>query len=1774
MNNNNNNNNNNINNLETTFIARIDDNTNAVYRYRIYPSNNLEGIINDFRTLIIQSYNDLFGMDNNDLTLDEMNELFIHAKRDQNRLPPGVLNNDNAINEFINNNRGFVLARTLLNLNHDPVIQPIHYILDDVEVDDEQLNYYAHYERETEEYFRVFLIFLSFQLIFDPPFEFPNINNNRALFFMNEIIRNFNIIEDYISFYFRDPNARVILGHMMVNFPGFNGDLAQDDFILNQEVEITNDLNEELEYFLRTFHHIKCLNYYHFENINNFINLNNFNPISLLPDHAGSDIEEDNPRDDQEHNLNDYFQRETENPNHRDPFFTINENIENIENNSDYNGIVAVEANINNFVFNNEEQRNNYVQLFNYLRNQINGVDEINLINANINSNIMNNNNQIRNDYNNHRLKYYDLYNKIFRNVAYDLNNYEIMHFNPIFDITYLNDENFTRTVKKSFVLYYLMFIISTCDEVINIYELLRDYYKFFENGIFIFEFMNNDIRNNFKYGEGLYIGLIFYIYAVYGQLPRSYLELTINNMIKYCFTNVNHYQETISTFRLDLNSTAEPNIPYYNYDANNNLYICHYTENMYIESIFPLINNNTRGLKDDFQNVTFYRTLFANFDIDFSIMRPEWNYYRKFYKNITCNTIPQNEINRLSNINIVGIIRGILNDGNRALTNGRFILLSKILYLIYQFAKDNCGCPNIVFDMRIFRTLTTLSGINNDTFLLKNISVYGRLTTGNPLQNEFPRFIKLMSLTEIEKYIITLKLAINNSVPFYVNILFPSENNNNQFTSCIIPINRLSTHFLTAAFLNNQNQGFENINTIEYYKAVKANSSLFYAFGMRSIVGIQLDMECFRGENRAEIYGAYLPIKLKGYNVILNEFSYYTQIYKPDEKADQKYNCFYWAVHINNYYGKNKGIFDDKELVNIYYNYGKGIITLEKIKQFHNEYKVNIRIKRINYVLGGFKNEKSVKSDYLLFNKEYQRELIIGHIKYETFNHFFAIVPIKITKFCCNHLNLLNSEYYDIRSCSGCEIENYEIKTKGRIERTSMNEYYADTYKLFKSLLKQDLTEFVSAYEMEEFMNNINEVKPNINMIIKYPQVQTKIIDNKTEDPKIRESKRKSKSIIAAGDTETYVNKNNVLVPFCLCLVYNDNKGEIIKKSFYGSSCQREFINYLYDNKIREVYFHNLKFDGWLFKDFQIVDMVYHACRLYRLCILVGDKEKKKIYFKDSLALIPTKLKNFPRMFKLNDMEKELYPYNKINEDVINNNDLSIDDCKSEFNNQDFNDFKNMLKNKEFINNDKIDIKSLTEYYCIRDCEILYYGLKKFEEMSMNLFDNINGLRFLTISSLSYYIMTEQSFSDLPSYCGDVKKFIRLAIRGGRCMVANNKKYKINEDIVDFDACSLYPSAMSRLYLPKGQVYGCKDKNQIKIIYKCLMDEDQVIKSSTKFISAMIIKCKILKVGKNRSFPLLSYVENNLTNYTNDMIGKEVYLTHIELQDFIKYQEGEVEMLECIYWAGDKDTRMAEKIKYYYDLRAQYKKEGNQLQEVLKLFMNSSYGKTIQKDTETEDRIFNKIDTDRFLKNNYGRIKEVIEINKKSYWIKLDGSSTTSYIPVQIGCFILGMSKRIMNEVICTAEDNNIDVYYQDTDSIHIKKKDVESLAKAFEASFGRELIGVEMGQFHVDFPLINNKETWSKKSIFLGKKCYIDCLTNIDGEEEDFIRMKGVPEKVIRNTAKDMEIQLYDLYNKMYDGEEISFDLLNSNMPSFEYQKNFGIKLREEFKRILKFK
>ena len=76
-------------------------------------------------------------------------------------------------------------------------------------------------------------------------------------------------------------------------------------------------------------------------------------------------------------------------------------------------------------------------------------------------------------------------------------------------------------------------------------------------------------------------------------------------------------------------------------------------------------------------------------------------------------------------------------------------------------------------------------------------------------------------------------------------------------------------------------------------------------------------------------------------------------------------------------------------------------------------------------------------------------------------------------------------------------------------------------------------------------------------------------------------------------------------------------------------------------------------------------------------------------------------------------------------------------------------------------------------------------------------------------------------------------------------------------------------------------------------------------------------------------------------------------------------------------------------------------------------------------------------------------------------------GFNTNTLLGVQV----LSMSKRIMNEVMTTAEDLDIKIYYQDTDSMHIEKDKLNLLADEFKKRYNHELIGKNLGQFHNDF-------------------------------------------------------------------------------------------------------
>ena len=165
------------------------------------------------------------------------------------------------------------------------------------------------------------------------------------------------------------------------------------------------------------------------------------------------------------------------------------------------------------------------------------------------------------------------------------------------------------------------------------------------------------------------------------------------------------------------------------------------------------------------------------------------------------------------------------------------------------------------------------------------------------------------------------------------------------------------------------------------------------------------------------------------------------------------------------------------------------------------------------------------------------------------------------------------------------------------------------------------------------------------------------------------------------------------------------------------------------------------------------------------------------------------------------------------------------------------------------------------------------------------------------------------------------------------------------------------------------------------------------------------------------------------------------------------------------------------------------------------------------------------------------------------------------------------------------TAEQSGLDLYYQDTDSLHIQQKDLELLATKFEEKYNRPLIGSDLGQFHSDFDSIATPEqikecadkgikyeVWSKKLIALGKKSYLDILEDNLGNTGYHARMKGVPNQCLFIKCQELGITLEELYTRMYEGEQVEFDLLKG-CAGFALTSTFEQVTRSNFTRKLKF-
>lgn len=789
--------------------------------------------------------------------------------------------------------------------------------------------------------------------------------------------------------------------------------------------------------------------------------------------------------------------------------------------------------------------------------------------------------------------------------------------------------------------------------------------------------------------------------------------------------------------------------------------------------------------------------------------------------------------------------------------------------------------------------------------------------------------------------------------------------------------------------------------------------------------------------------------------------------------------------------------------------------------------------------------------------------------------------------------LGLLNGHYFlneDIRNKKGYQVNSYALKNYSKIKNyENWNEIMKikASGKIKIGRTKFILTSYKLVKNLWEFKEEVLEKIPDQDMmdIQYYKGDESDFFNLEYNDSDVREvlkpkKKKPLKDFVRVFfDFETYNSKNEtdeagnfIITPYCLCAAFEDR--ETIK--FWGKDCAVKFLNYLrYKTNNKKKFLliaHNLNFD---------YRHIVETNRLHQFNEIVKDGKiiasQAKMYvkngkpiqlkFKCSYRIIPEPLRKFGKMFTLKQA-KEIMPYGLY--DKILSKDPDMDEnfkipIKSAFK------FLKQSERKQFFTNierwNMLEIVNKKMYftpgayatkYCELDCEVLRDGYLTFRKWCLEKPFELDIDNIVTISSLAnQYLKKEGAFDGCYELSGVVRQFIQKCVIGGRCMTANNRpQISIHKHtrIVDFDAVSLYPSAMVRML---GFLKG----------------KPNILKNKTKHflqgVDGYFIRICIKKVGKTYDFPCMSFKnEEGIRNWSNDMVGKICFVDKTTLEDWVKFQQIDYEIIDGYYFDEGRNSKIKTIMKTMFDERLKKKKEKNPIQAVYKLIMNSAYGKTCLKEITTKTKVLEgEANYDKYLYKNYNQIQQGTKLfGTDLYRLEEHKPVNEHFNLVQCGVEVLSMSKRIMFEVMCLAENLKLLMYITDTDSIHLNQKDVPKIAGEFQKKYQRKLIGKYLGQFHSDFELEGAvNEVYSDYSIFLGKKMYLDRINGIDKDGNKLVdyhvRMKGATEDSIWHSVKNnYDGKIEDLYLKIVKGGQEKFNMLKGEVdkPKFRFRKD----------------
>ena len=356
------------------------------------------------------------------------------------------------------------------------------------------------------------------------------------------------------------------------------------------------------------------------------------------------------------------------------------------------------------------------------------------------------------------------------------------------------------------------------------------------------------------------------------------------------------------------------------------------------------------------------------------------------------------------------------------------------------------------------------------------------------------------------------------------------------------------------------------------------------------------------------------------------------------------------------------------------------------------------------------------------------------------------------------------------------------------------------------------------------------------------------------------------------------------------------------------------------------------------------------------------------------------------------------------------------------------------------------------------------YYKSKRFENIKkiISKFLDVKGTvyeifeEYLKYKKKHYDIFEKEYENQFNDYRDeneeDKERYINEKI-GNLTLHKLIQKIELTHLLWDFDAVSLYPSAM----WDEKSIYP---RIETGYAFTRDMNNDLVNKFNNQTFNkgSAILKIKYYN-PKNLIVQHLPVKEKEKKIEINRMRNGYIIdtLTSVDIQEIDKIGGKVVEIYEgVIYRENFKKSPFRRVIDILFKLRKKYKYENNDvLQLLVKLLMNSLYGENIRKDIEEKFACKSEL----WMQTEYDeRVKDYWKIGVINYIVKMiddkgleDEIKKINTMPLHLGAFVLSNSKRIMNNFIHAINGfYTNDVYYTDTDSLYIENKHWDKLDKA----------------------------------------------------------------------------------------------------------------------------